>query len=87
MFIKVENYLAKFRKLAPEDLAPRVEAGIKKKFPGSDFKLKIKDKTIFFFELSPALKNEIFLRRAEILKDLKEAIGKRAPLNIEFRKI
>ena len=86
-FIKVENFLQKFFHLATrEDLSIRVEACIKEKIPNANFKVRVKNKTIYLRGLSPAAKNEIFLMRQEILGELKNRLGAGAPQEINFRK-
>lgn len=86
VFVKVENFLERFLKLAPEDLSPKVEVILKKRFPKSSFSVKVKNKIIYLSNLSPALKNEIFLVRQDILKEAEDALGKKAPREISFQK-
>ncbi|MBI2024391.1 hypothetical protein HYT00_03335 [Candidatus Giovannonibacteria bacterium] len=86
-FIKLEGYLKKFLDLAPKkDLSPQVYEFIKKTLPYAEFNLKVKNKTIYFYDLNFSTKNEIFLRRNEILSGLKQALGVNAPTNINFQK-
>ena len=86
-FVRVENFLARFLKFSkPEDLTPVVLGVLKKKLPGADFTLTIKRKVIYLSGLDAVLKSEVFSQRENILKELKYALGQRAPEEINFQK-
>ena len=86
-FIKVENFLQKLRKFSQaEDLGPKAVSVLKNKFPNAKLEAKIKNRVLYLSELSPALKNEIFLRKHEILSELKDTLGPKAPEEINFQK-
>lgn len=85
-FIRVENYLAKFKKAASEDFSEKVKEFFKKKFPGTEFDLKVKNKVIYINNSNPGLRSELFLRKRKIIEDLGEVFGDKSPKDISFRK-
>lgn len=86
-FIKLDGYLKKFLSFSPKkDQSPEIHDFIRKIFPKGEFKLKVKGRTIFLYDLSFADKNEIFLKREEILAGLKNKFGENAPISINFQK-
>ena len=50
-------------------------------------RVRVKKGVIYVSALSPAFKNEIFLRKEEILRELKNDLGKRAPGEINYQKV
>ena len=86
VLIRVENYLGKFKKVASEDLGAQLEEFFKKKFPGAEFSLKVKNKVVYIQNSSPALKSELFLRKRKIVEELKNFFGDRSPKDISFLK-
>ena len=86
-FIKVENFLERFSKFAKaEDIEKKTISVIKRKFPKPDLGIKVKNGIIYVSNLNQAFKNEIFLRKEEILKELKDDLGRKAPREINFQK-
>lgn len=86
-FFHVGNFLNKFKNIqAKHDKGNDVLEAIRKINPNIDFNLSVKNKTIFFYDLSPTAKSELFLIRSEIIKKLKEEFGDFAPDDISFRK-
>ena len=86
-FIRVENYLRKFLSIIPsQDLGAKALAQIQKKIPNIKPKIKVRGRVMYISGLLPAAKNEIFLRKKEILDDLQNTLGEKAPLEVNFQK-
>jgi len=85
--VRVENFLNKFKKFETGDgREKKVYDILKGSVPGLECKLAVRRKTIYFYDLSPSAKSEIFLRKAEILEKAKKAMRDAAPNEISFRK-
>ncbi len=85
--VRVENFLNKFKKFETEDgREKKVYDILKGSVPDLKCKLAVRKKTIYFYDLSPSAKSEIFLRKAEILGKAKKAMRNAAPNEISFRK-
>lgn len=77
MFKKIENFFpvsfaALFTSLKGEEV---VRSIIEEKIPSGEFEIKLKNKKLFIFTSNPGAKSELFLRRGEILKELKNRLG------------
>lgn len=73
MFIKIENFLERFRKLKSEkeDTALLVKKEIKDLVGDVDFRIKLKNGDIHIWSEEAVVRNEIFLKQNEILKNLR----------------
>ncbi|OGF68971.1 hypothetical protein A3H65_00210 [Candidatus Giovannonibacteria bacterium RIFCSPLOWO2_02_FULL_45_14] len=87
VLIRVENFLSKFKGLgANEERENKIYEILKNSFLIGKAKVAVRKKTIYFYDLSPAAKSELFLKKEVILKKLKEVMKSAAPNEISFRK-
>ena len=87
VFTRVDNYLKKFSKLeSSEDKSKKARGILEIIIPNIKYKVAMKNKALYFYDLSPASKNEIFFKKSEILSKFKSILGNSAPIEINFRK-
>ncbi|OGF51735.1 hypothetical protein A3I27_04520 [Candidatus Giovannonibacteria bacterium RIFCSPLOWO2_02_FULL_43_11b] len=87
VFVRVENFLSKFKKLeTKEGRENKVCEILKGSIPADGLKIAVRKKTIYFYDLSPAAKSEIFFKKEEILEKVKKVMKEAAPNEISFRK-
>lgn len=83
--LHIKEFFNKFLRLAPPEKFIKdavIQAILKEvgeKIEPKNIKIQ---NTSIFLSASPTLKSEVFMQKEEILRDLKESLGTKAPLDI-----
>jgi hypothetical protein len=88
VFVRAGDYLSKFKSLeSQEERARKAGNVLAKIFPGVAVNVAIKKNILHISTSNSAVRNEVFIRKREILEKLEEAMGKSAPSDISFQKL
>lgn len=83
--LHIKTFFEKFTRLVPPEkfVKEAVTKGVSRRFgtPLDPGEIKI-SKNIVYIVVSPALKSEIFTQKQEILSELREELGDKAPRDI-----
>jgi hypothetical protein len=88
MWKNIGNFLERFanfrpsKKLIKEESAKIISGLLNIEINSENFEER--DGVLFLKSANPALKNEIFLKKNQILEVLKERLGEKAPRDIRF---
>lgn len=87
VFIRVENFFSRFKKMETrEERDKKLFEILKAKIVSTRFKAAIRGTTLHLYDISPALRSEIFLRKKEILEYITSALKDSTPSDISFLK-
>lgn len=88
MWSNIGNFLGRFANFRPsKNLIKEQSAQIINVILNAEIKqdeIEERDGVLFFKSSNPALKNEIFLKKNQIIEALKEKLGSNAPRDLRF---